>query len=105
MVPASTQGVRALRARPEMALFPLRIFLGVTFVYAGIQKLSDPGFLHPGRVFERFHRARPAGGRGSGLGLAIARAIVEAHDGKIWADESASGGARVAFELPGFTPD
>lgn len=27
---------------------PLRLFLGVTFVYAGIQKLSDPGFLHPG---------------------------------------------------------
>ena len=31
-----------------MALLPLRLFLGVTFVYAGIQKLSDPGFLHPG---------------------------------------------------------
>lgn len=30
-----------------MALFPLRLFLGGTFVYAGIQKLSDPGFLHP----------------------------------------------------------
>jgi thiosulfate dehydrogenase [quinone] large subunit len=33
---------------PAMALLPLRIFLGVTFVYAGVQKLSDPGFLHPG---------------------------------------------------------
>lgn len=31
-----------------MALFPLRLFLGVTFVYAGVQKLSDPGFLHAG---------------------------------------------------------
>jgi len=31
-----------------MALLPLRLFLGATFVYAGIQKLSDPGFLHPG---------------------------------------------------------
>ena len=31
-----------------MALLPLRLFLGVTFVYAGIQKLSDPGFLHAG---------------------------------------------------------
>ena len=29
-----------------MALLPLRLFLGATFVYAGIQKLSDPGFLH-----------------------------------------------------------
>ncbi len=33
---------------PAMALFPLRLFLGATFVYAGVQKLSDPGFLHPG---------------------------------------------------------
>lgn len=39
---------RLPRLSPGMALFPLRIFLGVTFVYAGIQKLSDPGFLHPG---------------------------------------------------------
>lgn len=31
-----------------MALFPLRLFLGVTFVYAGVQKLSDPGYLRPG---------------------------------------------------------
>jgi thiosulfate dehydrogenase (quinone) large subunit len=33
---------------PAAALLPLRGFLGVTFVYAGIQKLSDPGFLHKG---------------------------------------------------------
>src|SRR5437764_8795293 len=33
---------------PGFALFPLRLFLGITFVYAGVQKLSDPGFLHPG---------------------------------------------------------
>ncbi len=34
--------------RPGAALFPLRLFLGGTFVYAGIQKLSDPGFFHQG---------------------------------------------------------
>ncbi|MEA2369126.1 MAG: thiosulfate dehydrogenase (quinone) large subunit [Thermoleophilaceae bacterium] len=33
---------------PGAALTPLRLFLGGTFVYAGIQKLSDPGYLHPG---------------------------------------------------------
>jgi thiosulfate dehydrogenase [quinone] large subunit len=27
---------------------PLRLYLGVTFVYAGLQKISDPGFLQPG---------------------------------------------------------
>jgi thiosulfate dehydrogenase (quinone) large subunit len=34
--------------KPATALLPLRLFLGGTFVYAGVQKLSDPGFLHPG---------------------------------------------------------
>jgi thiosulfate dehydrogenase (quinone) large subunit len=34
--------------RPGAALLPLRLFLGGTFVYAGIQKLTDPGFLHQG---------------------------------------------------------
>jgi thiosulfate dehydrogenase [quinone] large subunit len=34
--------------RPGAALFPLRLFLGATFVYAGVQKLTDAGFLHAG---------------------------------------------------------
>ena len=59
------------------------------------------------RVFERFHRVDSARSReagGSGLGLAISREIVAAHGGRIWAEESPLGGARVAFELPAFTP-
>ncbi len=36
------------RLPAAVALLPLRLFLGVTFVYAGVQKLSDPGFLHAG---------------------------------------------------------
>jgi thiosulfate dehydrogenase [quinone] large subunit len=39
---------RATGLLPAAALLPLRAFLGGTFVYAGIQKLADPGFLHPG---------------------------------------------------------
>jgi thiosulfate dehydrogenase (quinone) large subunit len=52
---------------PAMALLPLRLFLGATFVYAGIQKLSDPGFLHPGAPtyigtqLEGFARGTPGG--------------------------------------------
>jgi thiosulfate dehydrogenase [quinone] large subunit len=33
---------------PGLALLPLRLFLGITFVYAGIHKLTDAGFLHEG---------------------------------------------------------
>jgi thiosulfate dehydrogenase [quinone] large subunit len=33
---------------PGLALLPLRLFLGATFVYAGLQKLTDPGFLTEG---------------------------------------------------------
>lgn len=40
--------MRKAALSPAIALLPLRLFLGVTFVYAGVQKLSDPGFLHPG---------------------------------------------------------
>ncbi|MGN6662976.1 MAG: sensor histidine kinase [Solirubrobacterales bacterium] len=59
------------------------------------------------RVFERFHRSQRSRDRasgGSGLGLGIARAIVELHGGRIWIGDSPLGGARAAFELPGFRP-
>ena len=55
------------------------------------------------RIFDRFHRTDSSRSRslgGSGLGLAIARAIVLAHGGRIWADQSPEGGARIALELP-----
>jgi two-component system, OmpR family, sensor histidine kinase SaeS len=55
----------------------------------------------PERMFDRFWRAdRARSGGGSGLGLAIARGVVEAHGGRIWAENRREGGARVAFTLP-----
>jgi len=34
------------------------------------------------------------------LGLFLARAIVEAHGGRMWADPRATKGARICFTLP-----
>jgi signal transduction histidine kinase len=53
------------------------------------------------RMFDRFWRADSARtSTGSGLGLAIARSLVEAHGGRIWAENRPAGGARIAFTLP-----
>ncbi len=54
-----------------------------------------------GRVFDAFYRGDASRGEdGAGLGLAIAKAIVEAHGGRIWLEPGAPG-TRVLFTLRG----
>ena len=63
-------------------------------------------------VFERFYSERPAGekfGTHSGLGLSISKQIIEAHGGRIWAEnrvdaEGRVTGARFVFRLPRAAP-
>lgn len=63
-------------------------------------------------VFQRFYTSRPKGqafGGNSGLGLSIARQIVEAHHGRVWAENRTDGdgrvfGARFTVELPAARP-
>jgi histidine kinase len=60
---------------------------------------------HLPHIFDRFYRvdksrSRQSGG-GSGVGLTIARALVEAHGGRIWAESAGEGqGSTFNFTLP-----
>jgi two-component system sensor histidine kinase KdpD len=70
-----------------------------------IVTVSDKGAGIPAgeeeRIFEKFHRVNSEGNQGgAGLGLTICRSIVEAHGGRIWADNLTTGGAAFHFTLP-----
>jgi PAS domain S-box-containing protein len=53
-------------------------------------------------VFDRFYRAKDASRttKGTGLGLYLAKAVIEAHRGRIWVDPKPGDGARICFSLP-----
>ena len=53
------------------------------------------------RVFDKFYRVhRPDNVSGTGLGLSICKGIVEAHGGRIWAENLKGSGLKVSFTLP-----
>lgn len=52
------------------------------------------------RIFDKFYRAKPARESGVGLGLTICRGIIEAHGGRIWAENRPGGGAVFRFAIP-----
>jgi two-component system sensor histidine kinase KdpD len=68
-------------------------------------EVKDNGFGVPQedltRIFEKFYRAeKPRQITGTGLGLSICKGIVEAHGGKIWAENNPDQGATFTVVLP-----
>ena len=49
-------------------------------------------------VFDRFYKSSDSGGMG--LGLSIAKYLVEAHNGKIWAESEVGKGTKITFSIP-----
>jgi signal transduction histidine kinase len=72
-----------------------------------VVSVADQGFgiapEHLNRLFEKYFRIKASPSRGvagSGLGLPIARAIIEAHGGRIWAESQVGQGSIFYFTLP-----
>ncbi len=69
-----------------------------------VVEVADRGPGLPGpdveRLFEKFYRGNQAGREGFGLGLTICRGILEAHGGRITAENRSGGGAVFRFFLP-----
>ncbi|MFD3971328.1 DoxX family protein [Streptomyces cyaneofuscatus] len=107
---------RGLRERAgQYALLPLRLFLGVTFVYAGLDKLTDSGFLSatgPGSIGELMNGVRDSSAipalvdlalkspEGFGYAIAIGELLVGLGTlVGLWARLAALGGALISLSL------
>ena len=60
---------------------------------------SGPGIdpEHIDSIFEPLATWKPGG---TGMGLAVSNVIVEAHRGRMWAENKPEGGARMSFVVP-----
>jgi two-component system, OmpR family, sensor histidine kinase KdpD len=80
---------------------PLDLSASESFYIVTVELADRGSGIPPGeeeRIFDKFVRGRGAGG-GVGLGLAICRTIINAHGGKIWAENREGGGAVFRFTL------
>jgi signal transduction histidine kinase len=94
----------ALRHTPAGGMVTASVTGGAGAVFVSLED-SGPGVADEERerIFEPFWRgdaARAPSVGGAGLGLAIARGLIDAQNGRIWAETPTRGGTRICFALP-----
>jgi signal transduction histidine kinase len=90
-VAAEPPGQRRVRVSTSQVNGDVRLAVADTGPGIPVNRLSE--------IFEPFFTTKGGGG-GMGMGLAIARSIVEAHSGRMAAENNAGGGATVWFSVP-----
>lgn len=91
----------AIRFTPEQGKIHVSVREDSGFAHFTVRD-SGPGISREDlpHVFDRFWQAKKAGKHSIGLGLSIAKAIVDAHGGRIWAESSVNEGAIFHFLIP-----
>ncbi|HYT37801.1 MAG TPA: ATP-binding protein [Ktedonobacteraceae bacterium] len=99
----------AIRYTPKESPIEIRVRANKAELCISVND-HGPGIppLELNHIFESFYRGKqgingcevtsPNGG--SGLGLAVCKGFIEAHGGRIWAENQDGGGARLQFTLP-----
>jgi PAS domain S-box-containing protein len=91
--------VNALEASEARDVAPLVVLRAATFSNGMLIQVIDngPGVDDPDRIFDAFMTTK---NEGMGIGLTVSRSIVEAHGGRLWAENRPEGGARFNVLLP-----
>jgi signal transduction histidine kinase len=91
----------AIKFTPERGVIHVDVRHRDSDVYFSVRD-SGPGIPEADlkNVFTPYWQAKKTAHMGAGLGLAIVRGIVEAHGGKVWAENAPGGGAMFTFTVP-----
>jgi PAS domain S-box-containing protein len=91
--------VNAIEALEPLDVAPLVILRTSTGSNGMLIQVIDngPGVDDPEHIFDTFMTTKEAG---MGIGLAVSRSIVQAHGGRLWAENGPDGGARFNVSLP-----
>ena len=91
----------AVKFTPERGAIQVEVRPREREVYFTVRD-SGPGIPEADlkNVFTPYWQAKKTAHMGAGLGLAIVRGIVEAHGGRVWAENPPGGGAMFTFTVP-----
>lgn len=91
----------AMKFTPERGVITVEAKSGDREVHFAVRD-SGPGIPEADlrNVFTPYWQAKKTAHMGAGLGLAIVRGIVEAHGGRVWAENAPGGGAMFTFTIP-----